>query len=153
MGVDCSLTFDLKVRQRVEQRVLGHQLLIDGVLETHGAGVGARHRKIRLHGWINEQWVRWKTHKAAWALGRQQSDTSQLHLLFCSLLMKLTPLTITTETPRVGGENEDVQLQGDRYLNEKRQMGNSKGRGALMYFHLTSQWFREISEINLKHCH
>lgn len=45
-----SLTFDLEVGQRVEQRVLGHQLLVDGVLETHWAGVGARHRKIRLHG-------------------------------------------------------------------------------------------------------
>lgn len=75
VGVDCSLTFDLEVGQRVEQRVLGHQLLVDGVLETHGAGVGARHRQIRLHGWINEQGVRWKTHKAAWARGRQQSDT------------------------------------------------------------------------------
>lgn len=50
VGVDWALTFDLKVRQRVEQRVLSHQLLVDGVLETHGAGVGARHRKIRLHG-------------------------------------------------------------------------------------------------------
>lgn len=153
VGVDCSLTFDLEVGQRVEQRVLGHQLLVDGVLETHGAGVGARHRQIRLHGWINEQGVRWKTHKAAWARGRQQSDTFQTHLSFCSLLMKLTPLTRTTETLRVGGENEVVQLPRDWFLSEKRPMANSKGRGGECVLHLTSVWFQEISEINLKDCH
>lgn len=51
------LTFDLEVGERVEQRALSHQLLLDGVLETHWAGVGAGHRQIRLHGWVNEQRV------------------------------------------------------------------------------------------------
>lgn len=59
----CFLTFDLEIRQRVEQRALGHQLLVDGVLETHGAGVGTRHCQIGLHGWINKQRVCWKKKK------------------------------------------------------------------------------------------
>lgn len=129
-GVGCCLTFDLQVGQRVEQRVLGHQLLVDGVLETHGAGVGARHGQIGLHGWINEQGVGWKTHKAARALGCQQSDTSRRRARFCSLtpLMKLASLTITTKPLRVRRKSEVLQLRLDRYLNYKRQMANGEGR-------------------------
>lgn len=143
VGVDCALTFDLEVRQRVEQRVLGHQLLVDGVLETHGAGVGARHCKIRLHGGINEQGVCWKTHKAVWALGRQ-------HLWFCSLLMQLTPWTITAETMRGEWNCTTAKRLISQFVETN---GKQQRTGALMSFHLTSQWFREISEINLKHCH
>lgn len=53
----CPLTFDLEIGQGVEQRALCHQLLVNGVLETHGAGVGPRHRQVRLHGGVNEQRV------------------------------------------------------------------------------------------------
>lgn len=52
------LTFDLEIGQLIQQRALGHQLLVDGVLKAHGAGVGARHCQIRLHGRVNEQGVR-----------------------------------------------------------------------------------------------
>lgn len=38
--LEATLTFDLEIRQLVQQRALGHQLLVDGVLKAHGAGVG-----------------------------------------------------------------------------------------------------------------
>lgn len=60
-GGAAALTFDLEVRQLLQQRALGHQLLVDGVLKAHGAGIGARHRQLRLHGRVDEQGVRCKT--------------------------------------------------------------------------------------------
>lgn len=57
------ITFALELWQWAKERVLGHYLLVNGVLETHGAGVGTGHRQIRLHGWVNKQRVRWKTIK------------------------------------------------------------------------------------------
>lgn len=39
-GRKVTLTFDLEIRQFIQQRALGHQLLVDGVLKAHGAGVG-----------------------------------------------------------------------------------------------------------------
>lgn len=39
-GEKTQLTFDLEIGQLIQQRALGHQLLVDGVLKAHGAGVG-----------------------------------------------------------------------------------------------------------------
>lgn len=69
-GGQAALTFDLEVRQLLQQRAFGHQLLVDGVLKAHGAGVGARHRQLRLHGRVDEQGVRCET--AGGARGRQR---------------------------------------------------------------------------------
>lgn len=71
------LTFDLEIRQGVEERALGHQLLVDRVLKAHGAGVGAGHRQIGLHGRVDQQRVGWKTRQETtdvWA----QTDTRAL---------------------------------------------------------------------------
>lgn len=73
-----TLTFDLEIRQFIQQRALGHQLLVDGVLKAHGAGVGARHRQVRLHGGVNEQGVRCKTPGGT---RRRQAAGSHTHIL------------------------------------------------------------------------
>ena len=98
----CFLTFDLEIRQRVEQRALGHQLLVDGVLETHGAGVGTRHCQIGLHGWINKQRVCWKKKKKNTGQNKtkqanycQQLDVfeQRLHFRRATLQTRLPPST------------------------------------------------------------
>ena len=80
-GVVCR-TFDHDVGQRVQQGVVGHQLLVHGVLKAHGAGVGPRPAQVRLHGRVDQQGVSW-THPTHRHMSTPPRQRDQAALLLC----------------------------------------------------------------------